>query len=69
MAEAAATGPEGAEQQFDTVILGGEVIDPGSGVIGRYDVGIREGRIAAVEPSLASARAERVIDEIGRAHV
>ena len=66
MAEAAATVPEGAEQQFDSVILGGEVVDPGSGIIGRYDVGIREGRVAAVEPSLASARAEHVIDARGQ---
>ena len=66
MAGATATSAEGAAPQFDTVILGGHVIDPGAGVVGQFDVGIREGRIAAVEPSLASARAERVIDARGQ---
>ncbi|MCM8750499.1 amidohydrolase/deacetylase family metallohydrolase [Thermomicrobiaceae bacterium CFH 74404] len=66
MAGATSTSAEGAAPQFDTVILGGHVIDPGAGVVGQFDVGIREGRIAAVEPSLASARAERVIDARGQ---
>jgi len=57
---------EGSPQEFDTLIVGGEVIDPASGLAGRYDVGIREGRIASVEPSLAGVRAERVIDARGQ---
>jgi dihydroorotase len=60
------TVAEGTVEQFDTLIVGGEVVDPGSGLVGRYDVGLRDGRIASVEPSLAGARAERVIDARGQ---
>ena len=37
----------------DTVIVGGTVIDPASGLHARADVGITDGRIVAVEPVLA----------------
>ena len=37
---------------FDLVIRGGEVVDPGGGLMGRMDVGIRGGVIAAVDHSL-----------------
>ena len=37
---------------FDLVISGGEVLDPGSGLRGRMDVGIAGGVIAAVDRSL-----------------
>ena len=33
---------------FDLLLHGGEVIDPGGGLRGRLDVGVRDGRIAAV---------------------
>ena len=51
---------------FDTVITGGEVVDPGSGHVGRFDVGIRQGMIAGIEPSLAGAEAARTIDARGQ---
>ena len=37
-----------AAQQFDTVILNGRVMDPESGLDAVRNVGIRDGRIAAV---------------------
>jgi dihydroorotase len=40
-----------ATEQFDLIIRG-EVIDPSQNLRGRRDVGIRNGRIAAVEPTL-----------------
>ena len=40
--------------RFDLVITGGDVVDPGSGLVGRMDVGIRDGVIAAVERGLPS---------------
>src|SRR6476661_5554861 len=51
---------------FDVLITGGEVVDPGGGTEGRADVGIREGKIAAVAPDLSSARVGRTVDASGQ---
>lgn len=51
--------------RFDLLIRGGTVIDPSQGIRGRRDVGIREGRIAAVDEGLPEAGAGRVIDAAG----
>jgi dihydroorotase len=37
---------------LDLVIRGGHVIDPAAGLDGRFDVGVRLGRIVAIEPSI-----------------
>jgi dihydroorotase len=50
---------------FDLVIRGGEVVDPGSGLLGRMDLGIREGKIAAVTPWLPSGGARSTLDATG----
>lgn len=47
------------EQALDLVIRGGRVLDPASGLDGRFDVGVRYGRIAAIEPDLSDRIAER----------
>jgi len=57
-----------AEQEnvtCDIVIAGGEVIDPGSGKKGRYDIAIRGGRIYKVERDLGDVQAASVIDASG----
>ena len=41
-----------AHGAFDLVLRGGRVIDPARGVDGRLDVAVKDGRIAAVAPSL-----------------
>jgi dihydroorotase len=51
---------------FDLVISGGELIDPATGRQGRFDLGIRDGRIAAVERELPSQPAARVLDATGQ---
>jgi len=38
--------------KFDILIHGGEVMDPGGGLEGRFDVGIRRDKIVAVAPDL-----------------
>jgi dihydroorotase len=65
---AASLGGMGARagESFDLVIRGGEVIDPSQGLRGRRDVGIRWGRIAAVEDSIDAARALQTIDATGQ---
>lgn len=54
-----------ADDKFDLVIRGGEMIDPSQGVRGRRDIGIRWGRIAAVEPRIDPARGSQSIDASG----
>ncbi|MBA2596965.1 MAG: amidohydrolase family protein, partial [Chloroflexia bacterium] len=50
---------------YDTLIVGGEVIDPGAGLQGALDVAIRDGRIAAVGPNLDRSAARETIDASG----
>lgn len=52
--------------QFDTMIAGGEVIDPGSGLTGKMDVAISGGKIARVEAGLNRDGAGEVIDATGQ---
>jgi dihydropyrimidinase len=47
--------------RFDTVIINGEVVDPIAGVR-RLDIGIRDGRIAALLAPAGDAQAAEVID-------
>jgi dihydroorotase len=56
----------GRTVKFDTIIAGGEVVDPGSGLSGRLDVGIADGKIAAISAGLDQGQATRVIDATGQ---
>jgi dihydroorotase len=51
---------------FDLVIRGGEVVDPGGGLLGKLDIGIRAGIIAAVDPTLPTQEAGATLDATGR---
>jgi dihydroorotase len=50
---------------YDILIKGGTVIDPKNKIHARRDVAIKDGRIAAVEPSLAGKTAKQVVDAKG----
>ncbi|MBI1299569.1 amidohydrolase/deacetylase family metallohydrolase [bacterium] len=52
--------------QFDLLIKGGEVIDPGGGHIGQFDVAIQGNRIAAVDHNIPADSAAQVVDAIGQ---
>jgi len=52
--------------QYDLLVTGGEVIDPGAGLRGVMDVGIAGGKIVAVAPSLPASEARREISAKGR---
>ena len=41
-------------EPYDLLFVGGDVIDPGGGHTGHYDVAVRAGRIAAVGADLGS---------------
>lgn len=47
---------------YETIIENGHVIDPAAGVDGAFDIGIRNGRIEAVAPSLKDSSALTRID-------
>jgi dihydroorotase len=51
-----------ATAPFDLVLRGGRVIDPGRDVDGRFDVGIRDGKIAAVLPEIARGAGRKSLD-------
>ena len=51
--------------QYDLLVTGGDVIDPGAGLRGIMDVGIAGGRIVAVAPSLPAGQAKRTISAKG----
>jgi len=51
---------------YDLLVRGGRVIDPAQSLDGAYDVAIREGRIAAVLPSIAPSSARETIDVSGK---
>lgn len=51
---------------FDLLLGGGRVVDPGAGLSGHLDVGIRRGRVRAVAPDLPVEHAAEVIDVSGR---
>src|SRR5689334_19476413 len=57
---------ERANGPIDTLIAGGEVVDPGAGLQGRLDVAIAGGEIVDVAPEIDRARAARVIDAAGQ---
>ncbi len=50
-------------KQFDLILRGGHLIDPAAKRDGKFDLGIRDGKIAAVAASLKGAK--RVIDVAG----
>jgi dihydroorotase len=52
--------------QYDLLLTGGEVLDPGAGLHGVMDVGIAGGKIVAVAASLPANEARRTISAKGR---
>ena len=52
--------------KHDLLIHGGRVIDPAQGLNGRFDVAIRDGRIAAVAADLRRDEARQCIDASGQ---
>ena len=59
----AAMGPN---DKFDLVIKGGDLLDPSQGLRGKRDIGIRFGKIEALEADIPAARATRLLDASGK---
>jgi len=56
----------GGNPEFDLLIRGGDVVDPGSGLSGKLDVAVKNQKIAAVEAGIHRNRAATVIDATGQ---
>ncbi|PYV13715.1 MAG: amidohydrolase/deacetylase family metallohydrolase [Acidobacteria bacterium] len=54
-----------AEERYDIVIRGGELCDPSQKLRRRAALGIRDGKIAAVEPDIPASRGIQAIDAKG----
>ena len=54
-----------AQAPYELLLKGGHVIDPKNGIDAVRDVGIRDGRIAAVQENLPSSSATRTVDAAG----
>ena len=53
-------------EHYDLLIQGGTLIDAAQGVHGRRDIAFREGRVAAVAPTIAVGEATETIDASGK---
>lgn len=53
------------DSRFDILIKGGEVRDPGRGFRQKADVGIKDGKVAAIETSIPAERGIDVVDADG----
>ena len=61
-----ARGAMGPNDKFDLVIKGGDVLDPSQSLRGKRDIGIRFGKIEAVEADIPAVRALRVLNADGK---
>jgi dihydroorotase len=52
-------------QEYDLLLKGGHVIDPKNKISGRRDVAIKDGKIAAVDVNLPTAKAAKALDVAG----
>ena len=52
--------------QYDLLVRGGRVVDPGRNLDGRFDIAIKDGRIAAVQPEILPSAAAQVVDASGK---
>lgn len=52
-------------QEFDLIVAGGAVFDSRTGSISKQDVGLRDGKIAALQPALDRQHAREVYDASG----
>lgn len=50
---------------YDLLVKGGHVLDPGQGLDGRLDIGVTDGKIAAIQPDIPSSEAARVVQVKG----
>ena len=63
---AGALAAMGPNDKFDLLVRNANVLDPSQNLSGKRDIGMRYGRIEAVEATIAPERANRVLDAGGK---
>jgi dihydroorotase len=63
---AAVRAAMGPQDKFDLLIKGGEVLDPSQSLRGKRDIGMRFGKIEALETDIPLERALRTLDASGK---
>jgi dihydroorotase len=53
------------QSRYEILIRGGEVRDPSQGLSRRADLGITDGRVAAIEPHIPASRGLKIIEAKG----
>ena len=56
----------GGVDRYDLVVRGGEIIDPSQKLHGKFDLGIKHGKIAAIAPSIPIEKGAQSIDATGK---
>ena len=56
----------GTKPEADIFLKDGEIIDPGQGINGKGSIAIKDSKIQAIGPGLASDRAKVVLDMRGK---
>jgi dihydroorotase len=56
----------GAGDKFDLIVKGGEVLDPSQSLKGKFDIGIKNAKIALLAPDIPSDRAAQTIEAKGK---
>ncbi len=51
---------------YDLIITGGRLIEPSQSLDGPYDVAVKDGKVAAIAPSIDAQNASKVIDAKGK---
>ena len=71
-ASALAAGPAyaqlgiGGVDRYDLVVRGGQIIDPSQKLNGKFDLGIKHGKVAAIAPSIPIEKGAQSIDATGK---
>ncbi len=52
--------------KLDVLVRGGDILDPSQGLTGRYDIGIRWGKIVKVAPGIPESAARHTVDATGK---
>src|SRR4030095_352305 len=52
-------------ETYDLLLTGGTVLNPATGLRQQLDIGVKDGRVAALQEKLARAEAKRVIEVPG----
>ena len=53
-------------QHFDSVLKNGRIVDPTNNIDGRFDLGIRHGKVASIAENIALELADDIIDVTGQ---